>query len=87
MNDPVFKIKIDHETESFGRFIIEPLEQGYGQTLGNSLRRVLLSSLPGSAITSVSIENVKHQFSTLTGLKEDISELILNVKKVRLTVT
>lgn len=84
MNDPVFKIKTDQETDSFGRFIIEPLEQGYGQTLGNSLRRVLLTSLPGAAITSVTIEGVKHQFSTLSGMKEDIAEFILNVKKIRL---
>ncbi len=86
MNDPVFKTKTDQETNSFGRFIIEPLEQGYGQTLGNSLRRVLLSSLPGAAVTSVHIEGVKHQFSTLAGLKEDIGEFILNVKKIRLIV-
>lgn len=86
MNNPVFTIKADHETPSFGRFIIEPLEQGYGQTLGNSLRRVLLTSLPGAAITSVAIEGVKHQFSTLPGLKEDIGEFILNIKKIRLVV-
>ncbi|KKU88301.1 DNA-directed RNA polymerase subunit alpha [Candidatus Gottesmanbacteria bacterium RIFCSPLOWO2_01_FULL_48_11] len=84
MSDPNFQIKTEVEEKGFGRFIIEPLEQGYGQTLGNSLRRVLLASLPGCAITSVSIEGVKHQFSTLTGLKEDITELILNLKKVRL---
>jgi DNA-directed RNA polymerase subunit alpha len=86
MNDPVFKIKTDQETDSFGRFIIEPLEQGYGQTLGNSLRRVLLTSLPGSAITSINIEGVKHQFSTLSGMKEDVAEFILNIKKIRLNV-
>jgi DNA-directed RNA polymerase subunit alpha len=87
MNNPVFITKVDHETPSFGRFIIEPLEQGYGQTLGNSLRRVLLTSLPGSAITTIAIEGVKHQFSTFSGLKEDIGEVILNVKKIRLIVT
>lgn len=87
MNNPIFITKVDHETPSFGRFIIEPLEQGYGQTLGNSLRRVLLTSLPGSAITTVAIEGVKHQFSTFSGLKEDIGEVILNVKKIRLIVT
>lgn len=86
MNDPVFKIKTDEETDLFGRFIIEPLEQGYGQTLGNSLRRVLLSSLPGSAITSITVEGVKHQFSTLAGLKEDMGEFILNIKKIRLII-
>jgi DNA-directed RNA polymerase subunit alpha len=67
-------------------FVIEPLEQGYGHTLGNSLRRVLLTSLPGSSITSIKVGGVSHQFSTLAGLKEDIVELILNLKKVRLAV-
>lgn len=67
-------------------YIIEPLIQGYGHTLGNSLRRVLLSSLPGAAITSIKIAGVAHQFSTLAGLKEDIVELILNLKKVRLSL-
>lgn len=86
MNEPIFKIKADQETNSYGRFFIEPLEQGYGQTLGNSMRRVLLSSLSGSAITSISIEGVKHQFSTVPGLKEDVNEFILNIKKIRLIV-
>jgi DNA-directed RNA polymerase subunit alpha len=63
--------------------VIEPLEQGYGHTLGNALRRVLLTSLPGAAITSVSIEGVEHQFTTLEGLSEDVVELILNLKQVR----
>lgn len=86
MKDPVFKIKTDEENGSYGRFSIEPLEQGYGQTLGNSLRRVLLTSLQGAAITSVMIEGVKHQFSTLSGMKEDVAELILNIKKIRLSI-
>lgn len=86
MKDPVFKIKTEQESDSYGRFSIEPLEQGYGQTLGNSLRRVLLTSLPGAAITSVTIEGVKHQFSTLSGMKEDVAEFILNIKKIRLVV-
>lgn len=67
-------------------FVMEPLEQGYGHTLGNSLRRVLLTSLPGASITSIKIGGVAHQFSTLAGLKEDIVELILNLKKVRIAV-
>lgn len=79
-----FKVKKDQEEKNYARFVIEPLDQGYGHTLGNSLRRVLLSGLPGAAITSVRIEGVKHQFSTLEGLKEDIAELILNLKKIRL---
>jgi len=86
MTEPTFKIKNDQESTSYGRFTIEPLEQGYGQTLGNSIRRVLLTSLPGSAITSIAIEGVKHQFSTVPGLKEDVNELILNIKKIRLIV-
>jgi len=64
----------------YGRFVIEPLERGYGQTLGNSLRRVLLSSLPGVAVTSIRIEGVQHEFSTIPGVKEDVTEIILNLK-------
>ncbi len=86
MNEPSFKIKTETATADYGLFTIEPLEQGFGQTLGNSLRRVLLSSLPGAAITSVKIDGVQHQFSTVPGLKEDIVEFILNLKKVRLTL-
>ncbi len=86
MIEPNFKIKVDIEKPEYGKFIIEPLEQGYGQTLGNSLRRVLLSSLQGSAITSVKIEGVRHQFATTQGLKEDIVEFVLNLKRVRLTI-
>jgi DNA-directed RNA polymerase subunit alpha len=86
MVEPTFHIKVETEKPGFGKFSIEPLEQGYGQTMGNSLRRVLLSSLPGSAISSVKINGVKHQFSTLVGMKEDIVEFIMNLKKVRLTI-
>ena len=66
----------------FGKFIVEPLERGYGTTLGNSLRRVLLSSLPGVAVTNVKIDGVLHEFSTITGVKEDVTEIILNVKGI-----
>ena len=66
----------------YGRFIIEPLERGYGITLGNSLRRVLLSSLPGAAITSVKIDGALHEFTTLPGVVEDVTEIILNLKEV-----
>jgi DNA-directed RNA polymerase subunit alpha len=66
----------------YGKFCIEPLEHGYGNTLGNSLRRVLLSSLPGVAVTSVKIEGVQHEFSTIPGVKEDVTEIILNIKHV-----
>lgn len=84
MADSHFFVKTEAEEAAFGRYSIEPLAQGYGQTLGNSLRRVLLTSLSGAAVTSVKIEGVKHQFATLPGLKEDIVELLLNVKKIRL---
>jgi len=86
MADPNFSIKTEVEEKAYGRYSIEPLAQGYGQTLGNSLRRVLLTSLSGAAVTSVKIEGVKHQYATLPGLKEDIVELLLNVKKIRLTI-
>ncbi len=68
--------------ESYGKFVVEPLERGYGTTLGNSLRRVLLSSLPGTAVTSVKIAGVQHEFSTLPGVKEDMTEIVLNIKGV-----
>lgn len=76
--------RIDGETGSgdYGRFIAEPLERGYGTTIGNSLRRILLSSLPGAAITSVRIDGVKHEFSTVPGCVEDVTEIVLNLKEV-----
>jgi DNA-directed RNA polymerase subunit alpha len=83
INDPMFEVKEEKKEAGYGKFVISPLEQGYGLTIGNSLRRVLLTSLEGSAITSVRIAGVKHQFSTLSGMKEDVVELILNLKKVR----
>ena len=77
------KIKKVSETETEGVFEIDGLYVGYGLTLGNALRRILLSSLPGAAITQVKIKGVKHEFSTIPGVKEDIIEIILNLKKVR----
>jgi len=71
-------------SNTFGRFILQPLERGYGTTLGNSLRRVLLSSLPGSAIVSVKFSGVLHEFTTIEGVVEDVSEIILNLKQVRM---
>lgn len=71
---------------TYGKFVLEPLERGYGTTLGNSLRRVLLSSLPGYAITSVKIDNVLHEFSTIPGVKEDVTEIVLNLKEVILKI-
>ena len=67
---------------SYGKYIVEPLERGYGTTLGNSLRRILLSSLPGTAATSIKIAGVQHEFSTVPGVKEDVTEIGLNVKKI-----
>lgn len=87
MQQPLFEILEEEKNQSYGRFVITPLEQGYGNTLGNSLRRVLLTSIPGAAITSVKISGVKHHFSTLKGMKEDVVELVLNLKKVRIKYT
>ena len=70
------------EDGSYGKYIVEPLERGYGTTLGNSLRRVLLSSLPGTAATAIKIAGVQHEFSTIPGVKEDVTEIVLNVKKI-----
>ena len=70
------------EDGTYGKFVMEPLERGYGTTIGNSLRRVLLSSLPGYAITSVKIDGVLHEFSTVEGVKEDVTEIVLNLKGV-----
>lgn len=79
-----FQIKKTKESEDTGHFVLEPLEPGYGHTLGNALRRVLLTSLAGAAITQVKINGVRHKFSTINGLKEDVIELILNLKQVRI---
>ena len=70
------------EDVSYGKYVVEPLERGYGTTLGNSLRRILLSSLPGTAATSIKIAGVQHEFSTIPGVKEDVTEIVLNVKKI-----
>lgn len=78
------KIEAERAAENYARFRIEPLEPGYGHTVGNALRRVLLSSIPGSAITKIKIDGVYHEFSTLTGVREDVTELVLNIKGVRL---
>jgi DNA-directed RNA polymerase subunit alpha len=81
--EPIFEIKEEKKKGNYSKFVFTPLEQGYGSTLGNSLRRVLLTSLPGAAITQVKIQGVKHQFSTLKGMKEDVVEFLLSLKKVR----
>lgn len=84
MVEPVFKIKEQKITDYFGEFIIEPLEPGYGHTLGNALRRVLLVSIPGAAVTSVKISGAKHKFSTIPGLKENVVDFLLNIKGLNL---
>ena len=76
------KIECVELTEDYGKFVVEPLERGFGTTLGNSLRRVLLSSLPGVAVTSVKIDGVVHEFSTIEGVKEDVTEIVLNLKGI-----
>ena len=78
------KIECVASTESFGQYKIEPLEPGYGTTLGNALRRVLLSSLPGVAVTGIRIEGVYHEFSTIPHVREDVTQIVLNVKRIRL---
>ncbi|MEK7534198.1 MAG: DNA-directed RNA polymerase subunit alpha [Patescibacteria group bacterium] len=84
MLNPIFKIKEEKISQDYGEFVMEPLDPGYGHTLGNALRRTLLSSIPGVAVTSVKISGVKHKFSTVPGLKENVVELLLNIKGLNL---
>lgn len=81
------RIECTTSSDTYARFEIEPLGRGYGVTLGNAVRRVLLSSLPGAAVTAVQIDGIRHEFSDIPGLKEDVTEFILNLKKVRLRST
>ena len=83
--DYKLKVKMDKEslTKTYGKFVIQPLERGFGVTLGNAMRRVLLTSLPGAAITNVKVENVLHEFSAISGVKDDMSDIIQNLKGVR----
>ncbi len=78
--------KFIDEDGRYGKFVVEPLERGYGTTLGNCLRRILLSSLPGAAVTSVKIDGILHEFSTIPGVKEDVTEIILNLKKLAVRI-
>ena len=71
------------EDAKFGKFVVEPQERGYGTTLGNSLRRILLSSLPGTAVTTIQIDGVLHEFSTIDGVKEDVVTILLHLKQIR----
>jgi len=85
LSEPIVaKVDALHTSEDFGRFQVEPLERGFGLTLGNALRRVLLSSLSGAAVTQVKVDGIYHEFATLPGVKEDTTELILNLKQLRL---
>ena len=80
IESPRPRIDCQEDGDRYGRFVVEPLERGYGITLGNSLRRILLSSLPGAAIASVKIDGVLHEFSTIPGVYEDVTDIILNLK-------
>jgi DNA-directed RNA polymerase subunit alpha len=83
---PTIECVYSDDDPSYGKFIVEPLERGYGTTLGNSLRRILLNSLPGAAVTSVKIDGILHEFSTISGVKEDVTEIILNLKKLSIAL-
>ena len=80
-------MKVDTLTDVYGKFIAEPLERGYGQTVGTALRRVLLSSITTAAVTSIKIENVLHEFGTIKGVEEDVTQIILNVKQIKLKLS
>ena len=84
---PTIECLYSNDDPNYGKFVVEPLERGYGTTLGNSLRRILLSSLPGVAVTSVKIDGILHEFSTIPGVKEDVTEIILNLKKLAIKMT
>ena len=79
---PTISAEMTGEKGEYGKFVVEPLERGYGTTLGNSLRRILLSSLPGCAVVAAKINNVPHEFTTLEGVKEDVTEIVLNIKGI-----
>ena len=81
-NKPKIEITEISDDKKYGRFVVEPLERGYGITLGNSLRRIMLSSLPGAAVSQVKIEGVLHEFSSIPGVKEDVTEIIMNIKSL-----
>ncbi len=79
---PNIEVKEISEDKKYGKFVVEPLERGYGITLGNSLRRIMLSSLPGAAVSQVKIDGVQHEFSSIPGVKEDVTEIIMNIKSL-----
>jgi DNA-directed RNA polymerase subunit alpha len=80
-------VRDDKSTEVYGKFVCEPLERGFATTIGNAMRRVLLSSLQGAAIVAARIEGVQHEFTTIQGVLEDVTEIVLNLKQVRLAMT
>ena len=82
MENTKFKVYIEEKTQDYGRLFIEPLERGYGDTLGNALRRLLLSSIRGAAVTAVRIDGILHEFSTIKGIREDVIEILMNLKKI-----
>ena len=82
MDNTGFKVYIEEKTQDYGRLYIEPLERGYGDTLGNALRRLLLSSIEGAAVTAVRIEGILHEFSTIRGIREDVIEILMNLKHI-----
>ena len=84
---PKIEIAEISEDKRFGRFVVEPLERGYGTTLGNSLRRIMLSSLPGAAVSQIKIDGVVHEFSVIPGVKEDVTEIIMNIKNLAIKNT
>ena len=86
-NKPNIEIAELSEDKRYGKFVVEPLERGYGTTLGNSLRRIMLSSLPGAAVSQVKIEGVLHEFSSIPGVKEDVTEIIMNIKSLAIKNT
>ena len=86
-NKPNIEITEISEDKKYGKFVVEPLERGYGTTLGNSLRRIMLSSLPGAAISQVKIDGVLHEFSSIPGVKEDVTEIIMNLKSLAIKNT
>ncbi len=82
--NPRLKLRRCLRDNRYGKFVVEPLERGYGITLGNSLRRIMLSSLPGAAVSQIKIEGVLHEFSSIPGVKEDVTEIVMNVKSLEI---
>ena len=82
-----FNVKEYDETENYGKFVIEPLERGFGTTLGNALRRVLLSSLPGASVYAIEVEGARHEFSSLEGVEEDVTSIVLSLKDLVLKIS